>query len=216
MKQWLVVLDLDRTLTKDEAMADTLDKACQAADIEVNSLRKAQARVEAAAESFFPLEFLNTRYPREKVERLKHHFLEQARISDLVYPDTMPLLRVLEERSLPFLILTYGEHDWQALKLAAVGLDTYPHLITDVKSKGMLIRQWRHGGGYSPLADAAEMQAKRVLLVDDKASSFSDLPAGCRGAWLQRSDEPMLSTQLGGVPFSVDIVTDLLGCLDLL
>ena len=216
MNRWLVVFDLDRTLTNDSVVTAALEQACRTVGIETSSMLPAKQQAEVRGETFQELAYLHSKHPSEQIDAMKASFLGSARPDELLYLDVEPVLTSLSVRKVPFIILTYGEPEWQQLKLTATGLSRYHTLITDTKKKGPLITGWRQGNAYvPPVWDKADA-ASGVLLVDDKAVSFADLPADCYGAWLRRPDEPLLASQDGVVPQHVTTIGGLDECLKLL
>ena len=73
----------------------------------------------------------------------------------------------------------------------------------------MLIGGWYDAGWYHATADNGEiLEARKVVLVDDKALSFAGLPANCAGYWLCRHTTS-LDSQVGGVSGQVTTVLSL-------
>src|SRR5665213_322603 len=197
------------TLLRDNAASAVLGQASREVGIDPSGWQQAEAETVAAGKSFLPFSYLSSLYPEPVLDALKQHFLALATQTNLLYDDALPLLAALSERHVPAMILTYGENDFQRLKLEATGLHTYEYIISDIPHKGGLIAGWRRAENYLPPGRPDSSQALRVLLVDDKAIAFAGLPDDCRGAWLQRPDEPMLPSQLGEVSSTVAIIANL-------
>ena len=216
LSDWLVVLDLDRTLLQDNAASAVLIQASKEVGVDPSGWQQAEAATVAAGKSFLPFGYLAAMYPAPVLDALKQHFLVLATQAKLLYDDAWPLLTALDDRHIPTMILTYGENDFQRLKLEATQLHKYEYIISDIPHKGGLIAEWRRGEGYLPPGWPDGSEARHVLLVDDKAIAFAGLPDDCRGAWLQRPDEPMLPSQLGEIPSTVTDIASLGDCLTLL
>lgn len=215
LKPWLVALDMDRTLTREPEVTALLVDASLAVGIDPKGWQTAQAETEAEGGSFSTLAFLRRQHSQEQLDKLRAFYIEHATPA-LLYRDVLPLLGALKERGIPTLILTYGENDWQHLKLEAAGLVEYEYIITDYQHKGKLISQWRHESGYRPPEWSSTESTQHVLLVDDKALSFEGLPKDCRGALIRRPGERLLISQRGEVPKQVTTVNGLADCLALI
>ena len=107
-------------------------------------------------------------------------FIRESQVMDMLEPYAEELLRILQERQLPFGVVTYGGKEWQEAKLAASGLMAMPHLVTDVKEKGYLLSSWRQADKTFLLPDVLtgenRLQAKNLVFIDDNPVSFVGIP----------------------------------------
>jgi hypothetical protein len=209
MPKILVALDLDRTLTKERITIEVLEAACQEFGIDTAAMLKEQMLVEANGRSFFPLEYLSKQLKPSKMDKLAESYIRHAKSKSLLYEDVLPFLDKLAKNDTLVVIVTYGGNDWQKLKLQASLLHSYNYIITDQKNKGLLISSWRRGKKYVlPLKDDL-IAADKVILVDDKTSSFESLPFDCIGYLIRRSSDNLLPSQKGSVPRNVTKIKDL-------
>lgn len=210
----LIALDLDRTLTKESATMGALETACSEQGVNVEKMRYTQRQTERIGGTFFPLVYLSKLLPSRDVTTIKNRFKEIAKRKSLLYADVLPFLKCLSARAVPLTIVTYGGNDWQKLKIEASQLHYYSYIITDQKVKGILIKTWYKDKLYIPYPKDTHLSAQKVLLIDDKASSFNMLPKDCYGYLVRRPSEPILPSQKGSVPANVDIVPGLMDIID--
>lgn len=226
-----LALDLDRCIANTDRLQTLLmDTVLQ--DGELSSMHRAmdeaRVRTEESAGSFdtasWTIAELAQRDMPEKWDDIKTGFLRrvheklQAGDDSLFMPGAEDFFRELRQKNLPFGIITYGGEEWQRLKLVGLGLDQLPVLITAQKDKGKLIGEWeRHDGFHIPKTLSPSdrlLLAERVVLVDDKATSFQSLPADARGFHVRSGD--LLPSQRGKLPPSVEPVNGLPGVISAL
>jgi len=99
-------------------------------------------------------------------------------------PGAIELLSFLQQKTISYGILTYGQADWQRAKILATGSADLPVVITDRTDKGALIASWRQASGAYQLPPELDGQfVKQIMLIDDKIYSFDGLPADALGLY---------------------------------
>jgi len=214
MNPYLVCIDFDRTLSNEALIDETMELACQAAGLDITVIRATKKAAEQRGESFSTLEYVQDRESPATVQDVKDAFATIARQDSPLYPDALPLLQSLRDHSIPHLILTQGLKEWQELKIIATQLHEYAYRIIDEKDKGKEIITWREAENVYRPPIAGVAPAKSVVLIDDKAKSFTSLPSGCRGFLIRRPGEAVLPSQRGEVSKQVEIITSLNQVLD--
>jgi hypothetical protein len=207
----LFALDLDRTLTEVLATNSLLEQVCTGFSVDIDALKNAQANAELVGESFQEHRYLlDNLDPRFSIAEVEQAFMVAAKDAQLLYNDAKTFINELDERNLPIIIVTYGERNWQSLKVRASGLDKYPCIVTNQKVKGDLIASWRKiTGEFAPQGYDENLLSTSVVLVDDKAESFKSLPNDCLGFLIRRPNEKILESQKGDVGENVIKVASL-------
>lgn len=176
-------------------------------DFDIPALESTRFELESAGGSFDMLSYVKQHTTNEVAdERVFHAFLtEAAQVRDsLLMPGVHELLRYLEQRSLPYGIVSFGHTDWQTLKITATGLGDVPRLILDQSRKGEVIATWQGSDGFvipAALSGGSTLVSESIVLVDDKAVSFTGLPERARGYWVRSAE--LLPSQQGMIPASV-------------
>lgn len=114
----------------------------------------------------------------ELVETVNESFVRSLD-NDVLLPGAKELITRLGRKGL----LTYGNPEWQALKIRAANIEL-PAVITresGVKSK--VIASWRADDGFVLPEEYGAGSVKEVVLIDDKISELEDLPKGSSGYW---------------------------------
>lgn len=215
-----VVLDLDRTLIDTELINKTYEKIVAESSNDLSeAMNLAKQADEAAGRSFDPHLFVREAL-LDSVAIMNDFEVELTnRLNgrdDVLNPGALELIDQLKTWGVAHGILTYGHSEWQRIKLQVSGLDRkLPSKITADKHKGAEIGSWQSDTGefHVPveltsheIGAAAVYQT--VVLVDDKAVSFEDLPDGVKGIWYRPSEHLLLSQQ-GDVPATVTVVDHL-------
>lgn len=207
----LWVVDMDRTLLDTELTFGRFATACVDENItEPGALHTAKKKMQDEGGSFDALSHLRDTLgvSEDGIDDVINAFIKTSADTDMLYPDALPFLEELDERGIPNIIVTYGGAQWQNAKLDATGLSNRFHLVTGVKQKGRLIESWRTARGYVVDLAGELAVAHKVVLVDDKAVSFGDLPSNCEGYLVERSTQ-LLQSQQGDVPERVKRVSGL-------
>lgn len=202
----LYAVDLDRTLMRTDTAFGLISHAAADHGVPGDVLEAEKRAVEASRGSFDVLGHISGQVGSDTLEQIKEEFVAHADPGNLLYDGAVELFDTLERRGAPYLILTYGGQDWQALKLKAAGLFDRRHLITDEKDKGRLIAGWKQAdsGLYvPPTDDGPELAAESVVLIDDKPSSFDGLPGDCKGILVRHNGEVLKASQNGEIPSNV-------------
>lgn len=223
LDQLYVILDLDRTLLDTEALNDGYQSVVRQLDSSLaDALMHEKRETEDSGGTFDFHQFLHKQLSDEQVERFDEHVIEQLQSRSITNDGALELLQHLAERQIAHGILTYGSNSWQLLKLRACGLDRLPYSITSDSKKSRVIRSWQGSGGVFHLPHelvAQEMGAHdtfdALMLVDDKAVSFDDLPMNVTGVWYKPS-ENLLKSQQGAVPKDVITVRHLSEVIEIL
>ncbi len=130
----------------------------------------------------------------------------------LMYEEGRALLRELAHRDMPFGIITFGDPGQQLLKLQLAGLADIPFLIADSPEKAAAMKAWQRDGGFMLPGIFSDRLSfvKEIILVDDKAAAFHDMPDGIRGYLYRPSGRVVQEFQAGDVPASVKTIAHLL------
>jgi hypothetical protein len=121
-------------------------------------------------------------------------------------------MAALERDSIPFGIVSYGDTDWQTIKIKASGVENIPALITDHTRKAEVIATWQRPDKTFLLPEELSTDqtfARSIVLLDDKAIAFTGLPIQARGYWVQPVSGDLLPAQQGTVPENVHIARGL-------
>lgn len=181
------VLDLDRCLANTDKLFAlfeyiVLEEKVVGKEI-LGALRKEVEKTGGSFDATVHLrEYLAASDQQDMLLSIKDRFLKASPDYDFFEPGARALLLFLTNNSFPFGILTYGGKVWQTMKLQAMGLETVPHIITDVQAKGKVIAGWKQQSGEFLIPpDLGGGSYENVLLVDDKFVSFEGLPQGAYG-----------------------------------
>src|SRR5665213_3214868 len=179
-------------------------------DRNAQDIVNARLESEASGGSFDTWGYLKSLGSAALLDEVRQGFIDGCEASPIVYEDTMPFLDFLDKSKILNLIVTMGSDDWQEIKLEAARLNQRNHLVTREKNKGKIISSWRRRNGlYVPIGTSDSLGFETVLLGDDKAVSFDDLPGDCGGYLKRDPNERVLKSQEGSVPPRVKIVGSL-------
>lgn len=197
---WL--LDFDRTISSVDVVSRMVAHVCNGLGLDYSLLEREHARAEARGESFVVTQLVKELWP-ESYEEFKSQ-LHQVDHLDSVFPDADRFLNFLERCRERFVIITFGDREWQMIKLQLSGLVGKSHIICASPRKADLIVGWRNGDRFTlPLEGDASIEANQLTLVDDKAVAFSGLPDQVQGYCIDRRH----IVQPGDVPNRVPIVS---------
>jgi FMN phosphatase YigB (HAD superfamily) len=204
------LLDLDRTLFDTPLFTDNILSLVAEYDVQVaQELAHNVADTFARGGSFAIREEIALRLGEEKTARIEAKVLEKADAESLFLDGAQEALSYIAETpELQAGILTYGEPKGQTMKLQAAQLTGLPHLITDSREKGSLIRSWRKDNGDYQLPEVlSAVPAAHVVLVDDRLISFQGLPDDARGYWL--SVQPPSAAEVSVLAANVMVIRSL-------
>jgi len=224
MSETLAVVDFDRTLYNTAVASEAYARAVSDEGLlQSHELGEVQELAQNTGVSFDPFEYVRQLgVTEQQLDRVTARFYElvQGRFErEILYPDAVPFMHRLANSGVPAVIMTYGNPEWQAIKLRSVGFDIWPHILTTEKYKGEAIAKWLNpeNGVYHPIGVknpglppyAGHQALRHVTLTDDKAASFRGLPAGATGYLLRREGIDILPSQLGDVGPSISVVSSL-------
>lgn len=187
-KEIIYVIDLDRTLTDISAVMEAVEVACQKIGVNYAEIEKAKTISEKTGGSFSPLHAIASTGSGNE-DKFIQSFIESSNPERLIFQDGKKFVQSLKDSGRTYFILTYAKDSlWQEIKMKAADLSNEPHIITPSPEKGKLIQQWaERDGSYAPPVEGIG-KARKLVLIDDKLSAFSDLPGDCQGFWLNRTD----------------------------
>lgn len=220
--QEFVIVDFDRTLVDSDKLLEVfIEVAGEFVEIPAEQIEAADRDVKLRGDSFdtasFVRDYLNRDGKLDHWDKLTKKFIHDSRALNYLLPGALELLNYLQHNKINHGILTYGNPLWQHLKLSAAGFNHVPRIVMENKEKGRFVASWcREDGQYKLPAEYGGSTVKNVVLIDDKAVSFADLPEeGARGIWvLDPANE--LPSQVGTVPENVRRVSTLADPLNLL
>jgi hypothetical protein len=209
-----IVLDFDRTLADSDHCMQRLYTAVNSVEdvsLNVDEMKAAQKQVEATGGTFDPLTYIQ----RVLTDKAQYQmFCDRFAHTDgpqVLYEDARRFLRKLQETDIPHTVLTFGDNmEWQSLKLEAANYPVSRQILPDT-NKGARIEKMRGSDGtfyfYVEHGGAATYQADSIVLIDDKAAAFRELPDDCTGYKIVRGEE--LPSQKGELPKRVQIIRSL-------
>lgn len=214
------ILDFDRCLSDADVVFDLFEKiVAEQTDITKNDMINVREEVEQSGGSFSATGYVKERLLRlgmiKKWELLVESYVVFAQNYDTLAPGAQQLIDRLNYENLDFGILTYGDEEWQKIKLRASKFDDIPVIITDHKHKGYLLASWQRPDGKFDIpkgltTDGMPMIAKKLVFVDDKATSFEGFPAlNAIGFQVLPFDVTPVVSQLGSLPPNVARINSL-------
>ncbi|MDB5177652.1 MAG: hypothetical protein JWO61_35 [Candidatus Saccharibacteria bacterium] len=219
----LFVLDLDRCLITDRAYTLLDEVVAESGIINLDLFQEARRKREASGGSFDSIAWLQSQesFGEQEYNLLLTQYVARARqMGDdiLLAPGARALLDGLRQHTVPHIIMTYGGRASQLAKIQAAGLERIAYIVVDHKNKAAYIAEWwdEVKGLYTVNLDNDSLQAEAVVLVDDKAAAFTDLPSAplASGYWV-KSSGLLLPSQEGEIPSNVRSVANLHEIVDL-
>lgn len=221
------VLDFDRCIGNTDKAHEVLWRVMEAeAGIPANELRMAKYAMDAEGYSFDTVEFvakeLLHRASSKTWQHIRQIYVATAKTEDLLEPDASRLLDLLDERHIPYGILTYGTEAWQLTKLEAAGLMDrgIPFEITQIERKGEVLAGWKREAGFAippaMVRGVRSLQVRNIVFLDDKPRSFMDLPEGVYGICVRPVAYPPRASQQGPLPAGVNETEGIRGAIELL
>ena len=220
------VLDFDRTLGNTDKFHEVLEEIVEnETGVTADELKIARAQIEGTGRTFDTVD-----YVRGILEQsgntipwhvLQNQFIAVARKRDMLEPHAAELLTMLDDKQLPYGIITYGNETWQLAKLEAANLFDIPHIVTHIEEKSQLLQGWKHTSDtfIIPPAltrDFLPLQVHHLVFLDDKAKSFAGIPSGVHGVHIKAPSGIVLPIQQGSLPSGVDSVIGIEGAIELL
>ena len=190
----LAVLDLDRTLINTSKITELVFSFLAKSGVETDRIHEAMTYVEAqSGNSFFLFDYIEAEFSNELLEAVKDAIInDDARLDelrqDLLCPGADRLIYALESQETPWVIVTYGEKNYQKFKIALFSKligrepEDVPSIITDTKNKSeWAVEQWFSDDtefGEVPAGVTGEqLLIRTVTIVDDKTSNLQSLDA---------------------------------------
>lgn len=203
------IVDFDRTLVDTDKMTEVfIEIAEEHGAISREQIQKANDDVTRTGDSFDTAGYVRDRLMSEdrgeEWDALEKQYIHESRSLNYLLPGAAELLEWLAAHGKRYGILTYGNPLWQHIKLTASGFNHVRHIILEQKEKGKLIASWQRDAETFRLPEAfGGGWADYIVLIDDKAVSFADLPAApTRGYWVLDAAHELPSQQ-GSVPDNV-------------
>lgn len=213
------IVDFDRTLVNSDKLFEVfIEIAHRYFAIPREQIEKANEDIKARGDSFdtagYVREHLYDEDRGDEWKSLKEAYIKECQSLNMLLPGAAELIKWLETHDKQYGILTYGNPMWQGLKITAAGFEQTNHIVMVHKEKGRLITSWQDDSGTFRLPEAfGGGLVDRVVMIDDKAVSFSEFPGvPSKGYWvLDPANE--LPSQQGSVPDNVERHTDLLSLI---
>jgi phosphoserine phosphatase len=219
-KQIFYIVDFDRTLVDSDKLTEIfVEIAEEHQAISKEQVLKADADMKSRGDTFdtasYVRDHLSEQGNIEKWEALEKQFIHESRSLNYMLPGANELIEWLSAHNKKFGILTYGNPLWQRIKMTAAGFNHVPHIIMTQKEKGRFISGWHQEDGSFQLPhEFGHGIVNEIVLIDDKAVSFSEFPdAPSRGYWvLDPAHE--LPSQQGTVQGNVQRHKDLFSVIE--
>lgn len=209
------IVDFDRTLVDSDKLIEVFTEIASGyLDIPAEQMQKANADIKARGDWFdaatFVKDFLAEQERVDDWATLEKQFIHESRSLNYLLPGAAELLEWLASNGKRYGILTYGNPLWQKLKLTAAGFNHVHHIVMEQKEKGKFISSWQRQDGSFRIPDAlGKGTVDRVIMIDDKAVSFTGFPAEpSRGFWVL-DPEHELPSQKGTVQSNVSRLSDM-------
>lgn len=227
----LYILDLDRTLVDSSRLSNLFLSSVETFGIDTYELRQREARSRGQsfnliAELMLLVEQTRPTDGRSVVDDITAHFLQHAselretgyRRGGFFEPGARQLLHALPRETR--MIFTYGtDQRWQTVKLQAAGLINEHHMIATGRDKfgrpvlksAVLKHSYNQQQRRFVFTDVANrhhsLEAKHVVMVDDKLENLVGLPALARGIWYVPARHKSRNDDVAGrVPEQVRLV----------
>lgn len=209
-------LDFDRCLGVVDAFFDLfVDVVDSQQIVRGNDLRLARHEVEESGGSFDVFGYIDSLGLDVDLSVVEAEFINQAhKNSDkFLEPGARKLIDFLHKNNQYFCILTYGNAKWQTLKIISAGLGEINRLIIPNNKKGQYIASWKQSDNdlfslpAECFVDNMPRIAREIVLIDDKVSSFDNLPSGARGYLVQADARRDSLSCLNELPKTVKVIT---------
>ena len=220
------VIDFDRTLGDTDKFHEVLEIVIeQETGIQANALRSARLNAEAAGSSFDTVDYLRSFLARSGSEKTWQHiqqiFIARAKTQDMREPHASDLLRILDQKQIPYGIITFGGEAWQLAKIEGAHMLQVPHIVTHIQEKGKILTGWKTTAGdfIVPPAltrDFQPLKVRTIVFLDDKSVSFYQIPPGVRGIRVRPPEGLKLPAQIQPLPAGVEEVDGVQGAIRLL
>ncbi len=210
----MILFDLDRTLCGTDKVSRHL----------IDSLRSNWPEVADDIEKsislgqglrYDPWSDIRSRLSTSDIKGLRVSMMRGLSPSYFYVDEAEGLIAEINTRGIDFGIMTYGDPEYQRLKLEFMGLSDVPVLVTsEPGAKASLIGSWRQeGSGAFAIPDAlGGCEAELVMLVDDKLDEL--IPARGGLVSVLFDTQGRYSGQKATVSYIVDKLTKILEITD--
>jgi hypothetical protein len=205
------VIDFDRCLSDTDRLDEVFYSVVEA-DLRLDShhLKTLREEIESKGGSFDQITELQKILTPEELNSLFEAFITRGQEHDLLAYGAHEFLATLDEKHIPYGIVSFGHPDWQAVKIRASKLAALPALIIEHPHKGEVVKSWQQLDKTFNIPSeltvtSVGMNVDTVVLMDDKAGAFDQLPSEARGYWIQSLTRSLLPSQDGPIPKNVKI-----------
>lgn len=212
------VVDFDRTLVDSDKLLEVfVEISGKYSPISGEQIKRLDAEIKQRGDTLFLAQYIRTTLSEKNRlgdwEKLEKSFIHEARYLNFLLPGADEFLEWLTLNNQDFGILTYGDPLWQKLKLSATGFNHVRHIVTEHKEKGKLIAKWlQDDGGFTVPKEYGGGTYEKLVLIDDKAVSFKDMPSSAVGYWVLANGHE-LPSQVGDTDYNVTRYDNLLDIL---
>lgn len=203
------IVDFDRTLVDSDKLLEVfIEVSQQYVRIPEEQIESANRDMKNRGDSFDTAGYVRDHLAAinglDRWADLERQFIHESRALNYLLPGATELLEWLAENGKRYGILTFGNPLWQHLKLTASGFNHVRHIIMEQKEKGRFISTWqRPDGTFRIPDDLGRGDADYIIMIDDKAVSFTDFPdKPSEGYWVLDPARELPSQQ-GTVPSNV-------------
>jgi hypothetical protein len=206
------VVDFDRCLGNIEGSFNILKEVVHDLGIVDRQIFKSmRLDFESNGLTFSALEQITKHYPSVNLGDIEKLYLERSKLESdkLLEPGAIDFIDFLKVSKSNFCIMSFGDKQWQTIKILGSGIGSVPTVIVDKSKKSDYIRKWQNkndGKFQIPkqlFKDNIAKKANEVVLIDDKISAFLDLPTGARGYYVSGSSSRYINKQPDRLPASV-------------
>jgi hypothetical protein len=198
------IIDFDRCLGSVDASFSLLASIIEEMGVVASDVfQKARAETEAKGISFTVFGFLKEYTTDEATQTVVDEFVHRghAQKDSLLEAGARHFIDWLDDKKRQYGIMSYGDPIWQPTKIVAAGLGSIPRQIINDPYKAHEIATWydQNDEQYHLPEVFGGYISRTIVLIDDKASAFDNLPAGTRGYWVLKNGIA-LPFQAGPVP----------------
>jgi hypothetical protein len=184
-----VVLDLDRTLLNTTEVALLVLAGLVSQGVSEKQIKQAIAYMETqSGKSFYLFDYIAQEFPDVNPSKLAAKLLFDEVLvrkvrTNLLCAGANELIEELNLQTIPHMILTYGEQDYQQFKVSLFrklvnkSAEQLPALITQSENKTeWIVKNWFElSHDYAKILGTVageEIQARRVIIIDDKLQNI--------------------------------------------
>lgn len=205
------VIDFDRCLSDTDRLDELFyELVSEYSEVNVANLKRLRNTAESKGGSFDQITELQKSLSPERLNEFFELFITTGLERDLMAYGARDFLITLDEKHIPYGIVSYGHPDWQSVKIKASGLAAIQNMIINHSHKGEVVATWQQSDSSflipaSLTTTNVPIDVKTVVLLDDKAVAFDKLPKEARGYWVQSVTRSLLPSQEGTIPANVNV-----------